>query len=224
MNRFRVRAILIFVAITAVWLILIQTVEQTKHNRQITISRSQREQWQWNYQDALKSKQEKTAAAYKTRIDESIAKQLDHQEQRLTYFRSLSAESIFLTILYAGAVCLFFVIRAERLHPDSAVEPGPWDRSGPRFFRAWLQTAFVAPTGIVIVAIYFMYLKLVADLGTWSTDSIAPLLWLQLIHAVAGIVLLKGRRWTAFGIAFPSIIITYFIAAGCTRFVTGIWH
>lgn len=152
------------------------------------------------------------------------ALRLSHERQITGFPRTLSHESVLLTVFYLWGVILLLVVAAERQAARlNAGEPGSQARAQPSsWFRAWIGLGFVAPVTILFLGTVF---EAESDLTVnWSAArAVEVFLWVQLIHALAGVVILCGRRWSALGLGIFSILATGWISFHAMMAITANW-
>jgi hypothetical protein len=57
----------------------------------------------------------------------------------------------------------------------------------------------------------------------WPANVIDLLLWAQIVHAVFGIALLRGRRWGAVGVSLPLVLSAFWFGLHAVMAITGLW-
>ena len=92
----------------------------------------------------------------------------------------------------------------------------------PGFFR-WVGLGFVAPVVMGVVSLAFGRSTPAIGATPWPAHAVAALLWIQLVHALAGVVIFRDKRWVIFWLGFVSVLATAALALDCFMNVTGIW-
>ena len=217
--RFNVRSALVAVASIAAWLAVIRYIEQRNHLIAISECQFFERQWWDAYGDALKAGASRAASFYKGMAARSTNERQWHQAQLGTFPRTLSTGSVIVTVLYLWAVALLLVVRRERSGSARASRA----RTSPARFVIWLGLGLISP--IVMMALARMYGRTTSYTGSrpWPATAIEVLFWLQGIHALLSVLVLRGWRWPALGIGILLFLATWFAGLGSSMAVTGMW-
>jgi hypothetical protein len=92
-----------------------------------------------------------------------------------------------------------------------------------RSFATWFKLGFVSPIAMMTLGFVFHRDRPFSGAQPWPASLIEVLLWLQVIEVLLGVIILKGWRWQAFGIANLSILASLWIALHAFMSVTGVW-
>jgi len=224
-GRFRLTILsaLILVALIAVLMTLVRSIERMNHERQVHHYERQEKQWRAAHQEAIALKQTAAIANYEELADSCLSRRLEHEKQLVGFPRTFSEESALLAIFYIWAVSLVVVVRAERKEKGLTSRPDLWARSTWPSFFVWLRLGLISPITIMALGVFFERQRPSNGARPWPAPVIEALLWVQLIHALLGVVIFVGRRWVAFGIGILSILMIGWIALWCLMAVTGVW-
>ena len=96
------------------------------------------------------------------------------------------------------------------------------------WFLFWLACGLVVPTVMIALGVHFERRTPYTHDGPsavrpWPANLIEPLCWVQIVHAVFGIVLLRGRRWLALGAGLSLVIAAFYFGLYAIMKITGIW-
>jgi hypothetical protein len=215
--RITVRSLLITTALLAVLLTLIREIERSIHRREVAALRQNEARWWGYYEDALRAGNAPSAALDKTVAEECAETRRWHEQQLGIFPRSFSAASALAVLVYGWLVALVLKLRAEWSGPPRA------SQSCRSVFVRWLLAGFIGPALIVALAILFERDRPPPSGKPWASYAIGILALFQLLHAMAGVLLLRGRRWQALAIGVASVIGTGVLSAFASMAVTGIW-
>jgi hypothetical protein len=221
-----VRSLPMAVVVIAAWLALVKSIEKANHRYQFNYWTRQENQWRDAYSEAIGQRQPPITTMY-ANLAAECREQKDYHRSQLAGSLpcTFSTESAILTLLYWWAVTLYLVVRAERSAQVRAVIPGSSARDAAilRSFPVWVALALISP--IVVMALGVTFERRTPDRGTrpWPASTIEALFWLQVMHALLGIIYLRGRRWAALGVGVFSVLATGWIAFHCLMAVTGVW-
>lgn len=221
--RFTVRSVLGVVASFAVLMTLVRFVEQAHHRGQVKYWERQEKQWRDAYAEALQAGQSKSASMYEGLEDSCIKQRIWHEGQLGGFPRTFSRTSAFLTLMYVWAVALCIVVRSERLAGRRTACPASHPRSRPSSFIIWVGLGFISPVSMMALGILFERKTPYSGPLPWPASVIEGLLWIQLVHALLGVIVLRGRRWAALGCGTLSVLVTGWVALHCSMSVTGVW-
>jgi|SRR5579864_755008 len=125
------------------------------------------------------------------------------------------------TLVYGWAVALFLVLRAERSGSGGNGYLSPWPRDIPRQFLNWLGLGLISPIAMMAFGIMFWRRTGYHGPGPWPANVIEGMFWLQVIHALLGVLVLRGSRGGALVLGIVSVLTTGWVALFCTMSVTG---
>jgi hypothetical protein len=215
---------LILVALTALWLTLVRSIERMIHIVEAEQWRVEEARCRQELVEARQRQQSKLAAMHEKEVRQCAALRSFHERQLAGFPRTFSRESIVLTVFYLWGVILLLVVGAERQAARlEAQESGSQAQAqSPSWFLTWIGLGFVAPVTIMVLGTVF---EAESDLAVnpWAERAVEILLWVQLIHALAGVVVLRGRRWPALGLGIFSVLTTGWISFHAMMAITATW-
>jgi hypothetical protein len=117
---------------------------------------------------------------------------------------------------------LFFVVRSKYRNNNQQQLTDAFAHSLMRRFILWLKLGLIAPIAMIVFAILLLtQIPHYWDENSWPVILIKGLWWAQLIHALAGVVVCRELRLTAFIAGNLSVVISSFIGFVCWMAITG---
>jgi hypothetical protein len=129
--------------------------------------------------------------------------------------RGLTGVSAIVLLFYFWIVTLILVLRAERSREDRTTRPPVSLRA----FLSWFGLGFIAPIATVIIYVVWDAWISPGESPEWLGRLIFGLFWVQLVHAMAGTVALRGRRLPTLLFATALIVIMAVMTVFCHLFV-----
>jgi hypothetical protein len=193
--RLSLRTVLILVALAAVWMAVVRTIEGALQRDEIASLRTLESAWLADYKSVASPPSPPPFKEY----DAIHTRRLSLEQNAAAGTPSFSGESIVFTIFYLWVLILIYAIRSERSIEHLGISPDEFARSMKRRFLLWLKLIPVAPIAIVMSALLILgFVPSSSALFPWCRAVMSSLLLLPLLHALIGVVICREMRWPAF--------------------------